>query len=98
MERPKETDFDFCYVDRKYNDAIEYMEALEKYADYLEGKINSSLAGVRLSLPSDAEIHSMADAQSLVQGTRDRMIHALGLEQGATWLRNLIREQMGNEA
>lgn len=51
MERPKETDYCCCYVDRKYNDAIEYIEALEKYADYLEAKINSSLRGVRPSLP-----------------------------------------------
>lgn len=70
----------------------EFLNEVEKLAS------DGVSASVRLSLPSDAEIHSMADEVSLRQDTRDRMIHAMGLEQGATWIRNNIREQLGSEA
>jgi hypothetical protein len=66
-------------------------------AEY-ELKKDMPISGGGLSLPSDAEIHSMADEVSLRQDTRDRMIHAMGLEQGATWIRNNIREQLGSES
>jgi hypothetical protein len=74
---------------------------IEKYGEMLIAEQqwqNLPISGVRISLPSDAEIHGMADEVSLRQDTRDRMIHAMGLEQGATWVRNNIREQLGSES
>lgn len=76
-------------------------EAMEKKIAELEAQCESQKSAipiVRISLPSDAEIHSMADEVSLRQDTRDRMIHTMGLEQGATWIRNNIREQLGSES